>query len=109
MATIVNGVDVGWHTGNTFLESLKKFHENCARQPDRKKVNAILEILRPALEENLRKTGFRCVRIEYTGSSFEGAKVQKADDDPDYEFDLLFIIAGGDKLKVNNSASSFMT
>jgi len=51
------------------------------------------------LESRLRARGV-CLRLEYTGSSYEGAKVRRSDADSDLEFDIMFILRGGTDLRV---------
>jgi len=41
-----------------------------------------------------------CWRLEYTGSAYEGVKVQRNEDDSDLEFDIMVILRCGTDLQV---------
>ena len=42
-----------------------------------------------------------CQRPEYTGSSYDGAKVSRTPIDPDLEYDVMIIMPGGNTLKAS--------
>jgi len=41
-----------------------------------------------------------CSRFEYTGSSYDGVKVRRSDDDSDLEFDIMVILRRESHLRV---------
>jgi len=51
------------------------------------------------LQRRLQDRGV-CRRLEYTGSAYEGVKVQRTDDDSDLEFDIMVILRCGTDLQV---------
>lgn len=54
------------------------------------------------IENELRKQGI-CVRIEYTGSTYEGTKVAKSQQNYDLEFDVMVIVdCRGSSVSVEN-------
>lgn len=58
------------------------------------------------IENELRKLGI-CVRIEYTGSTYEGTKVAKSQQDYDLEFDVMVIVdCRGSTVSVENLPGS---
>lgn len=58
------------------------------------------------IEKELRKQGI-CVRIEYTGSTYEGTKVAKSQQNYDLEFDVMVIIdCRGSVVEVENLPDS---
>ena len=77
-----------WHQKPVLVESLRRFHDNNARQPTDEMTKAKETHTKyiNVIESKLKELG-RCTRIEYTGSSYEGVKVSN-----DLEFDILVII-----------------
>ena len=86
----------GWHSDEGLLKTLRKFHDECARVPDLKKAKAHHEATSLKLRGRLQKYGV-CTRFEYTGSAYEGIKV----DALDLEFDIMVIMADGGDLKMS--------
>jgi len=52
------------------------------------------------LQRRLQRDGI-CQRVEYTGSSYEGVKVRRNDDDSDLEFDIMVILRCDADLRVS--------
>ena len=72
-----------------------------ARQPKQAMtgVKKLHHLFIDELESRLRAHGV-CLRLEYTGSSYEGVKVRRSDADSDLEFDIMVILRGGTDLRV---------
>ena len=75
-------------------ELVESFHNRVTRQPPMMQARRIHVKFSQEVEVALRRDGL-CHRLEYTGSSYEGVKVWKNLLDPDLEFDLMVIMAGG--------------
>lgn len=54
------------------------------------------------IQEELSKMDI-CKRLEFTGSSYEGVKVNKNMTDKDLEFDIMVIMVGGDRLHAEHN------
>jgi len=59
------------------------------------------------LQRRLQERGV-CRRLEYTGSAYEGVKVQRTDNDSDLEFDIMVILRCGTDLQVYSYCFSVM-
>ena len=100
-----------WHSDKSFCEKVKKFHDAYCRQPSKEspefiQANRLLHTCLDQLGELLTGQGlFKLHRYEYRGSTYEGVKVYKDVDDPDLEFDVMFIIQGGSKLSAVSTGS----
>ena len=100
-----------WHSDKSFSEKVKKFHDIYCRQPSKespefKEANRLLHIYLDQLGDLLTEQGlFKLHRYDYRGSTYEGVKVYKNVDDPDLEFDVMFIVQGGSKLLAVSTGS----
>lgn len=88
--------DTKWHYSRPLHEKLLDFHSKTTRFPKDaiKEANADLHRHLDILNTELRKRDF-CSRIEFTGSAYEGVKVQSTE----LEFDVMVIITNGKDLK----------
>ena len=78
---------------SNFTTILQEFHDKCARQPQEEMTKAKKKhtyLMREIIEKDLRYLRL-CQRLEFTGSSYEGVKVNN-----DIEFDVMFIISASD-------------
>ena len=84
-----------WHDSAKLQTALTNFHNKETRFPTREVTEAKQALLGylQKFDLKLRSVGFG-VRVEYTGSSYEGIKV----DADDLEFDVMIIMTNGDKL-----------
>lgn len=82
-----------WHYSKDLLRAVQGFHEKYARQPQEQMIEAKARhtAIMGELEKQMRLLGM-LVRLEYTGSSYEGTKVARSPDNYDLEFDVMLII-----------------
>jgi hypothetical protein len=85
-------MDTTWHDSERLNTAVRTFHDKYARQPPK------LEQARQMHAQYIREIEdyFRskdiCLRIEYSGSSYEGTKVSKSPYDDDLEFDVMVVM-----------------
>ena len=99
----VNGVDYDWHNDARFNETCKNFSQSKAAEPKTEMTEAkkVHTLYTNTFQQHLQK-GELCSRLEYTGSAYEGVKVDaKANGSSDLEFDVMVIMKGGHQLQVS--------
>jgi len=68
-------------------------------KPDISDAKRLHELYTNAIRDTLKKKRV-CSRFEYTGSSYDGVKVRRSDDDSDLEFDIMVILRCDTHLRV---------
>ena len=92
-----NDMDRGWQRTPEFNKLMIEYHEKNARRPQMQMAEAKrghMTRYTKELEGALKAAGI-CSRLEYTGSAYEGVKVNN-----DLEFDFMVILEGGRQLEV---------
>lgn len=82
-----------WHSSSALNEAVNKFHNQLCKQPEMKRAKEVhTRYMRDIIETGLKQIG-RCARLEFTGSSYEGVKVE---DRQKLEFDVMIMMKGRD-------------
>ena len=66
-------------------------YDRCAREPEMGDAKQLHQLYMTELRRVLVDHGV-CLRLEYTGSAYEGTKVRRSDTDRDLEFDIMVIL-----------------
>src|SRR6218665_1981075 len=87
------GFILDWHYSKDLLRAVQGFHDKYARQPQAQiaEAKAGHTTTMGEIERQMRQLGM-LVRLEYTGSSYEGTKVARSRDNCGLEFDVMAII-----------------
>lgn len=82
-----------WHHSKDLLLAVQSFHEKYAHQPQKQMTEAKAHhtALMGEIEKQMKPLGI-LVRLEYTGSAYDGTKVAKTPDNYDLTFRVMLII-----------------